>query len=121
MEHDGPDPLMTGIASSTGRVGHINQMQIDILSKTYATEVKNVKLPARFLAFWDKITLRAHERGKEPLLVIEPSNVEVGLRKHVQHLHMISAERHAELLEAEKQVGLLEIALNECEIRNEQG
>lgn len=102
MEHDGPDPTMFGIASTTGRVGHINQMQIDILSKTYATEVKNIKMPLRFLAFWDKIVLRASERGKEPLLVVEPSNIEFGLRKHAPRLHIISEDRHEALLETER-------------------
>lgn len=104
LQHDGPDPLMVGIASSTGRVGHITGMQIDVLSKTYATEVKNIKMPIKFLAFWDKIVARAVERGKEPLLVVEPSNLQVGMRKHVPRLHIISEDRHEELLRKEKEI-----------------
>lgn len=115
MEHDGPDPLMSGIASSTGRVGHITGMQIDVLSKSYATEVKNIKMPVKFLAFWDKIVQRAIERGKEPLLVLEPSNLQIGMRKHVPRLHIITEDRHQELLAAEKELTFLQMRVIELE------
>lgn len=103
LEHDGPDPRMAGITSSTGRVGHITQLQYDVASLHYAAENKQIKLPARFLQFWLQIIDVANSAGKNPLLRIEPTNVLVGqFRKKAPELHIITAERHAELLQAER-------------------
>ena len=101
--NDGPDPrLVYGAAASTGRVGHITALQYDVASKTYAAENKNVKLPIKFVQWWMQIIDVAAREGKEPLLRIEPSNVLVGPRKKVPEMHIITAERHAELLKYEK-------------------
>jgi hypothetical protein len=97
MKHDGPDPRMSGIASSTGRTGHITNMQIDVLSKSYACEVKNIRLGKTLANFWLKIIGRAIEHRKDPLMVIVPSNTD----PKVPELHVITAARHAELLEFE--------------------
>lgn len=103
MLHDGPDPRMIyGVAASTGRVGHITALQYDVASKTYAMENKQVKLPAKFVQWWMQIIDVAYREGKVPLLRIEPTNVLVGPRKKVPEMHIITAERHAELLAAEK-------------------
>ena len=100
--HDGPDPRMKGIASSTGRVGHITQLQFDVVSRTYAAENKNMKVPARLWLFWCKIIDVATGQGKEPMLRIEPTNAPLGLRKRYPSLHIITEDRHAELLEKER-------------------
>lgn len=102
QKHDGPDPRLKGIASSTGRVGHITQMRYDVTSKTYAAENKQVKLPARILNWWLLINDVAATAGKEALLRIEPTNLPLGSRKRIPELHVITAERHAELLQAER-------------------
>jgi hypothetical protein len=101
MKHDGPDPRMRGIATSTGRVGHITNMQVDVLSETYAAENKQVKLPAKWLQWWLQINDVAVVHGKDALLRIEPSNLPLGSRKTIPEMHIITADRHAQLLEAE--------------------
>lgn len=93
---DGPDPSFRHIASSTGRVGQITDMQFDVVSRTYAAENKQVKLNKKLLGWWDKINEVAAKHDKQPMLRIVPTND----GRH-QELHIITAERHAELLEAE--------------------
>lgn len=108
QEHDGPDPRLKGITSSTGRVGHITQLQYDVASLHYSAENKQIKLPAKFLQFWMQIIDVATANGKEPLLRIEPTNVLVGnLRKKAPEMHIITKERHAELLRYERDYDML--------------
>jgi hypothetical protein len=103
QEHDGPDPRMKGITSSTGRVGHITQLQYDVASLHYSAENKQVKLPAKIVQWWMQIIDVATNNGKEPLLRIEPTNVLVGVfRKKAPEMHIITASRHAELLQKER-------------------
>lgn len=115
LEHDDPDPRFKGIASSTGRVGHITSLQFDVISKKYAAENKQVRLPAKILRWWKQINDVAVDQGKDALLRIEPTNeqlsVPVRLRKKVPSLHIITEDRHAELLAAEKERDFLELAL----------
>lgn len=98
LEHNGPDPSFRLISSSTGRVGHITELQFDVVSRTYAAENKNVKVPKKILGWWDQIVRVATDHGKQPLLRIVPSNDE----KKYPEFHIISAERHAELLDIER-------------------
>jgi hypothetical protein len=102
LAHDGADPRMNGIASSTLRTGHVTGMQIDVMSITYACEVKNIRVWASLWKFWNKIVDRAVEHGKEPLLVIIPTNAPLGLKRIAPAMHIITETRHAELLEAER-------------------
>ncbi len=102
-EHDGPDPRFAGIASSTMRVGHITQLQYEVVSMHYAAENTQVKLPAKFVQWWLQIIDVAHANGKDPLLRIEPTNVLVGpYRKKCPEMHILTKERHAELLKKEE-------------------
>lgn len=103
--HDGPDPQMSRITSSTGRVGHITELQFDVLSRTYAAENKQVKVPVKFLSWWLKIIAISKEHGKQPLLRIEPTNM-----RRLPEMHIITAERHAELLQAESDLSDLRSA-----------
>jgi hypothetical protein len=102
LKFDGPDPRMKGITSSTGRVGHITQLQYDVASMTYAAENKHIKLPVKWLQWWLQIIDIARANGKEALLRIEPSNLPLGSRKTIPEMHIITAERHAELLKSER-------------------
>jgi len=95
---DGPDPRLRGIASSTGRVGHITQMQFDVTSKTYAAENKQVRLNQKWLQWWLQILDVARRERKEALLRIDPTN-EV---RNIPEMHIITAERHADLLKMER-------------------
>lgn len=103
-KHDGIDPRWVGIASSALRVGHITGLQFDCVSMTYVAENKQVKLPATLLKWWIQINQIAVTQGKEALLRIEPTNdVKIlGIPKKPSSLHIITEDRHAELLKIEK-------------------
>lgn len=101
--HDGPDPVMkpgNGIVSETGRVGHVTALQFDAISLHYAAENKQERVPATWWKFWLKIVEKAGEWGKEPLLRIEPTNDD---RVGVPIIHMITEQRHEELLRIEQE------------------
>jgi hypothetical protein len=100
LDHDGADPRWAGITSSTGRVGHINQLQFDVVSRHYAGEVKNVKAPALLNKWWRQITEIALVQGKDPLIIWYPTNeVNVlGVPKKTKPFHIITEERHEQLL-----------------------
>jgi hypothetical protein len=97
LAYNGPDPFYSLISSSTGRVGHITELQFDVVSIDYAAENKNVRLPKRLMVWWDQIVDIAAKHKKQPLLRIDPTNE----GKH-QELHIITADRHRALLEIEK-------------------
>lgn len=106
MEHDGPDPRFPPgslLVTSTGRVGHVTGLQFDILSKTYAAENKHIRVPANLWKFWKQIVNVAFKQGKEPCLVLEPAMPEKRIDGlPIPVMHMISEQRHAELLRCEK-------------------
>lgn len=89
-----------GIVSETGRVGHVTALQFDAISLHYAAENKNEKVPATWWAYWKKIVEKSADWGKHPLLRIEPTNDDA---TRLPRLHIITEERHAELLEYERQ------------------
>lgn len=104
LDNDGKDEKWTGVASSTGRVGHITQLMFDVVSKHYAGEVKNIIVPAKIFNFWLKIVSIAATHGKNPVLIIVPNNEhkQAGFPKRVPAMHIITEDRHAELLEKER-------------------
>lgn len=102
LKHDGPDPMWQHVASSAGRVGHITGLQFDMVSNHYTCENKQIKLPVKFLQFWMQIVDISITHGKDALLRIEPTNVLVGPRKKAPIMHVITEERHAELLQKER-------------------
>jgi hypothetical protein len=108
LEHDGPDPEWMKIASSTGRTGQINDLQMDVVSKHYAGEVKNIRMSLKLLRFWDKIIRVADRHSKVPVMIIYPSNPLITANhqlfagNRIPPWHIITAERHQQLLEKEK-------------------
>lgn len=105
IAHDGPDPRYKHMTTSTGRIGHINQIRADCLSMTYLGENKNEKVPKRLAEWWQLICEKAIEWGKEPVLRWEPPNgadYKVA-GKPLPEMHIISAARHAELLRKERE------------------
>jgi hypothetical protein len=107
--HNGPDPryqLGGGVVTTTGRVGHITGLQFDILSLDYTGENKNEKVPATWWNYWTKVFAKSIEEGKHPCIRIEPTNdaARTVLGRKVPNLHLISEERHAELLDIERSV-----------------
>lgn len=117
IEFDGVDPNFkpgNGIVSSTGRVGHVTALQYDVHSRSYAGENKNIRLTTQWLKWWCQIVSRAMGQNKEPLLVLDPSNKpnifeHDGFKYRIPRIHMITEERHAELLRAERMMEGLEI------------
>ena len=68
---------------------------------TYAGENKQTKVWAGLWGFWKQVVDVARREHLEPVLRIEPTNED---RKGYPNLHIITEERHAELLGYEKQV-----------------
>ena len=104
VEHDGPHPRYIpggGIASSTGRVGHVTGLQFDCVSMTYAGENKQQKVWAGLWGFWKQVVDVARREHLEPVLRIEPTNED---KAGYPNLHIITEERHAQLLAYERQV-----------------
>lgn len=75
-------------------------LQFDTLSRSYAGENKNIKVWAGLWEFWKKNVNKAREQGKEPCIRIEPTNDDA---KGVPIMHIITEERHAELLRYERE------------------
>ena len=106
MENDGIDPRWKpggGLASSTGRVGHIAELQLDAISLHYGIENKQMIVPGVLWGFWKKVVHRSHDQGKIPVLRWEPTNEEKyveGVR--IPTMHVITEERHGELLNYER-------------------
>ena len=101
VEHDGPDPNFmpgAGMATRTGRVGHL--FQYDVPSLHYDGENKNIRVGSLWKV-WKQIADIAHGHGKEPMVRIEPTNPDA--RKYPK-LHIITESRHADLLRAERRM-----------------
>ncbi len=97
LEVNGHDPAYAHIHSSTGRVGHITDLQFDVVSLDYAAENKLIKVPKRLLSWWTQIGSVARVHGKKPLLRIVPSN-----EGKYPAMHIITEDRHVELLRIEQ-------------------
>ena len=103
LEHDGPDPRPgfgpgEGLVTSTGRIGHIHELQLDLLSRSYGGENKHVLLNKTWSEWWTKVLKRSAQQGKAALLRIDPSNATPKLPV----MHVITEERHAFLLACER-------------------
>jgi hypothetical protein len=113
VEIDGPDPNFQKIASSTGRVGHITNLQFDAVSKNYATEIKNRKIPTWMVKAWIQIQQRAIDFNKNALLYMEPPNMPKtfplnGQNHKSSDLVIITQARHEELILAEKELNAIQ-------------
>lgn len=113
---DGRDPQYDKIATSTGRVGHITNLQFDAISKTYVTEVKNRQLPGWLIKAWIQIQQRSLDFHKNALLYLEPPNAPKEFVLHtVKHksdaMAVIRQDRHEELISKEKLVEMVDEVL----------
>lgn len=68
---------------------------------TYAGENKQIAVWAGLWKFWKQVVDVALREHLEPLLRIEPTNAD---KAGYPNMHIITEERHAELLAYEKQV-----------------
>lgn len=102
IKHDGPDPKYRGLTTSTGRIGHVTNIQADTLSAHYLGENKNEVVPIKWLRYWQKINDKATEWGKDALLCFEPSNRDL-VSVRLPDIHWITPDRHAELLRKEQE------------------
>jgi hypothetical protein len=92
---DEPCEEFGNITSSTWRVGHYPNLQIDVVSKRIAAECKSrKKLPKYIIEAFEQIIEEADKVDKAALLVLKANYKPV--------LHCITQERHAELLEYER-------------------
>lgn len=112
QEIDGPDPLFKNIASSTGRVGHITNMRIDSVSKTYVQENKNRVLPKWILDAWLLLNQRGISFNKNIVLRLDPPNmpktfIAEGLTRKLEALAVLTQSRHEELIKIEQDYNVL--------------
>jgi hypothetical protein len=98
MDNDGPDPAVrnAGWVSSVGRVANTTQAGYDLRSLHYCGECKSKEsFPKWLMGCWLQIVQIAGHEGKAALLMLKEPRVPM--------LHIITAERHAELLGYEKE------------------
>lgn len=98
QKHDGPDPKVQGSnwVSSLGRVANTTQAGYDLRSKHYCGECKSREsFPKWLMDCWRQIVNIAQHEGKAALLILK--------EPHVKPLHIITEERHAELLGYERE------------------
>jgi len=102
-EHDGKDARLSGLTTSTGRIGDLTHLQADVLSRSFLGEVKNEKAPAKIARYWQKIADRAIDWGKDPILYLKFSDAAkypvVG--KPLPAMCVITQDRLQELLDKE--------------------
>ena len=126
LDADGPDPMFSKIASSTGRVGHITSLRFDTVSRTYATENKNRKLPIWLIKAWILIQQRAHDFNKNALLHIEPPNLPKtvplnGQQIKMENMAIITQTHHEELIHHEQALAaVIEILQEETTSLNDK-
>lgn len=97
LKNDGECDKWGGMASSTGRVGHITELQVDLISKSYAGEAKNrSNAPKWLFGAWKQIVEKAEQYNKDALLVVNKD------ARTYPVMHVITTKRHAELLEIER-------------------
>jgi hypothetical protein len=106
-EADGEDPTFEKVASKNGRVGFINGMRIDAVSRSYVTEAKNRKLPTWLIKAWLQIQERGLSFQKHSLLYIQPPNMPAEFifgesKIKSEYLHIITQARHEQLILKEK-------------------
>ena len=96
---DGECPNWGGMTTDSGRTGQLSDLQVDVLSASYAGECKNGKAVSKKIFDWfEQIADRSEEHDKEPLLAVKKDG-----RKYKDNiLHIITPDRHAELLEKER-------------------
>lgn len=97
QQHDGPDPKManSNMVSSLGRIANTTAAGYDLRSLHYCGECKSREsFPRWLMDCWRQIVEIAKHEGKAALLILK--------EPHVKPLHIITEERHAELLGYEK-------------------
>jgi len=103
QKYDGRDERYKHLTSSTGRIGHVTGLQADMLSLHYLGENKNEVIPVKWLRYWDKIVGRAAEWNKDALMVFDPPpDSRNPVNPRLPNMHIITPERHAELLRKER-------------------
>lgn len=110
QDQAGVDPNPPVPPSSTGRVGHFTMLGYDTTSARYVGEVKRRELPKWILEAWVQIVQCALRRGdRHPVAIFDYSN-EQGYfvynekKLKLPQMHVITPERHAELLRYEDAV-----------------
>jgi hypothetical protein len=119
---DGPDPEFSRIASSTGRVGHITNLQFDAVSRSYVTENKNRVMPSWLIKAWVQINQIAEDYHKAALLHVEPPNMPKtfplhGKSHNLGTMAIISKARHDHLIARDRKLSEIEeLVLNRTSV-----
>jgi len=103
LEHtSGLHKSVKEIATSTGRVGNYASLEIDGVFVEYSLESKSRKKLPKWLTYGlvDQAVAASKRFKNHPLLVLYSKTLPVDYRTW----HMITAERHAELLKCEQEL-----------------
>lgn len=124
MEHDGrnDDVQYRFLQSSTGRTGGYSALGFDSISKNYIGECKeNKKIAGWIIDAWRQLTGLSLTHKKHACLFLWIKNADPWMTvegKKVRMpnpMHVITKERHADLLAKEKRLEELEVQLLEKE------
>jgi hypothetical protein len=98
----GLHPEVKDIATTTGRVGNYANLEIDGVFTEYSLESKSRKKLPKWLVHGlvDQAVKASKKFHNNPLLVLRSS----GLPKGYRVWHLITPERHAELMECERKI-----------------
>lgn len=114
------DPVFSRLKSNLNRVGFINSLGYDLTSEVYVGEVKErSSLPSWLWQAWLQVNQAALGRKKHAVLFLHAKNVDKtysfeGKKYPVPNpIHLISQQRHEQLLEKERRLEELEAQLAE--------
>lgn len=105
LEHDGPNEMFTKmrLTTSTGRLGHLVELQLDGASKSYAVECKRYATGLGMLKkWWGQVQQLADTYHLSPLLALAFPDAEFtfeGKTKKLPPMHCITQDRHEYLLD----------------------
>lgn len=112
---DGKNDVYGPLTTSTGRLGHLNHLQFDSISKHYAIETKQRVLAAWIRDAWVQINQLAMKHRLYPVLILHISPTEdkkfifEGKSYKVPEMHCITSDRHRQLLEYEARCELMDL------------
>ena len=102
LKVDGPCPKWGGLTTETARTGQLSDLQVDVLTKSYAIECKSGShVPTTPFKWFEQILERAEEHEKQAFLAMK---VDGRKFRKANILHCITPERHAELLKKERRL-----------------
>ena len=96
LKNDGECDKFAEMTTSTGRLGQLTNLQFDVISNHYAVECKHrSSVPKWLMSAWEQIIDKSAAHDKSAMLAVK--------KNYKPIMHIITPERHAELLRKEKE------------------